>query len=249
MIPLFSMEFWLGATLFINFLLLLSVWFLVRKLRKNGICSSVNKDQVASLSALIYRETIEKLEARLDNLADKAAVQMVDRGAQDILDLLDPLVKGSESTAATFDGQIKDKQRLIRELNDALDARIISINLLISRAETVIGSSSSSLVRSGDNTPYSDAFHPPRPMGGKNANFSGINTFSEFKDRDAMLRQNAAQTPLSGEEMLDQQQRILDLYAKGLGADEIAAKIAMPRGEVQLVIDLKEKFIQMEHRF
>ena len=207
MMPLFSMEFWLGATLLINFLLLLSVWFLVRKLRKNGICSSIGKDQVASLSALIFQETIEKLETRMDRLADNAAVQMVDRGAQDILDLLDPLVKGSESTAATFDSQIKEKQRLIRELNDALDARIISINLLIARAETLISSSSSYPAHPpGDNTSYSDSLHPPRPMGGKNANFSGLNTLTEFKDRDAMLRQNVAQTPLSGEEMLDQQQ-------------------------------------------
>lgn len=39
-----------------------------------------------------------------------------------------------------------------------------------------------------------------------------------------------------------QQEAILDLYAQRHDAESIAKKLAMPKGEVELVIDLKRKF-------
>lgn len=243
---LFSLKFWLGLSFVIHFLLFFSVWSLVRRLRRIGVGASVDKAQVKSIAASVYQETLEKLEACTDNLADKAAVQMVDRAAQDILDLLDPLVKGSETTAAAFDGQIKEKQRLIRELNEALDSRIISINLLISRAESLLDSSSHPAGHLSRSPSHNINAHR---MGGRNINFSGLNDLSDYKERDAILRGNGELNVDSREDILDQQQRILDLYEKGLDASEIAERVAMPRGEVQLVIDLKEKFLKMENRF
>ena len=44
----------------------------------------------------------------------------------------------------------------------------------------------------------------------------------------------------------DQQNKILSLYYQNLDVDTIAQKLSLPKGEVRLVIDLKEKFIAME---
>ena len=43
-----------------------------------------------------------------------------------------------------------------------------------------------------------------------------------------------------------QQNKIIDLYYQREDVDAIAEKLSIPKGEVQLVIDLKEKFIAME---
>ncbi|MFA5906078.1 MAG: hypothetical protein WC836_19255, partial [Desulfobacula sp.] len=57
--------------------------------------------------------------------------------ASDIIDMLKPLVKESRDAAVLFDEQIKDKKRFLKGLNDALDSRIININLLLSRADAM----------------------------------------------------------------------------------------------------------------
>ena len=45
-------------------------------------------------------------------------------------------MRESKKTAIAFDEQVKEKKRLLKALNHALDDRIININLLLSRAET-----------------------------------------------------------------------------------------------------------------
>jgi len=195
MITLFSIEFWIILQLFIAFLLVLLVWALVRKLRKVHAQSVIKEEHLQSILASMYQEIMEKLESSTDALADKAAVQMVDRAAQDIIDLLDPLVKGSESAANAFAGQIKEKQRLIRELNETLDSRIISINLLLSRAEVVLSNQDQLRMNtSGGGGGYRHS------QSGRNLGFSGLDTLSDFKDRDLALRENAQQAQLTGED-------------------------------------------------
>jgi Family of unknown function (DUF6115) len=130
--------------------------------------------------------------------------------AREILDLLEPLVTESRRTAASFDQQIREKRKLSRDLNDALDTRIISINLLLSRADSLQ---------------------------------------KKLEDRQATIQQSApALTPpaFRTSNVLDQQNQILDLYHQRQDIDTIAEKLSIPKGEVQLVIDLKEKFIAME---
>ncbi|MCK4388855.1 MAG: hypothetical protein KAV83_01290 [Desulfobacterales bacterium] len=48
---------------------------------------------------------------------------------------LEPLLKEAEKVAGQFETQLKEKQRLVKRLNEHLDSRIISLNLLLNRAE------------------------------------------------------------------------------------------------------------------
>ncbi len=132
--------------------------------------------------------------------------------AREILDLLEPLVKESRKAASSFDEQIREKRKLSRDLNDALDTRIISINLLLSRADSLQ---------------------------------------KKLEDRQHTIQQSApvfnpAPSPFRESNVLDQQNQIIDLYHQREDVDTIAEKLSIPKGEVQLVIDLKEKFIAME---
>ncbi|SLM29237.1 conserved hypothetical protein [Desulfamplus magnetovallimortis] len=241
MMRLFSIEFWIVLQLCFQFLIVLLVWGVVRKLGKLYSDPAMKKDYFNTMAESVYRETLEKLEYSTDTLADKAAVQMIDRATQDIIDLLDPLVKGAEAAADTFDSQIKEKKRLIRELNDALDSRIISINLLLSRAEVLLNNQGQ----------FSNSYNSSRQSrrGGGNMGFSGLSEMSDFRERDVALREDAIRERHSEDDVFDQQQKIVELYQEGMDVETIASRLSMPQGEVQLVINLKEKFIQMEKQF
>ena len=58
----------------------------------------------------------------------------------------------------------------------------------------------------------------------------------------------AAQNLDSPGNVLDQQNSIIDMYNRGFDIDSIVSKLSMPKGEVKLVIDLKEKFKAMEQK-
>ena len=49
--------------------------------------------------------------------------------------MLEPLLNEADSTAKTFETQLKKKSRLIGRLNEKIDSRIISLNLLLNRAD------------------------------------------------------------------------------------------------------------------
>jgi hypothetical protein len=113
--------------------------------------------------------------------------------ARQVIGLLEPLLVEAKSTASTFEEQLKEKARLVQSINERLDSRIISLNLLLNRA-------SSHLTEEGEE-------------GGA-----------------------------SGNHIYDQQNAILKLYAEHHDPEEIARQLSLPRGEVDLVIDLKKKF-------
>ena len=52
-----------------------------------------------------------------------------------VFGLLEPVLKEADATALAFEGQLKEKNRLIGNLTERLDSRIISLNLLLNRAE------------------------------------------------------------------------------------------------------------------
>jgi DNA-binding transcriptional regulator GbsR (MarR family) len=54
--------------------------------------------------------------------------------------VLEPLLKEADKVAGQFETQLKEKQGLVRRLNEHLDSRIISLNLLLSRAEACLAS-------------------------------------------------------------------------------------------------------------
>jgi len=61
-------------------------------------------------------------------------------GVEPVPQVLKPLLKKAEKVAGQFEAQLKEKQRLIRRVNEDLDSRIISLNLLLNRAEACLAS-------------------------------------------------------------------------------------------------------------
>jgi len=114
-----------------------------------------------------------------------------------IIGMLEPLLKEADATAKAFERQLKEKHRIIYNLNERLDTRIISLNLLLNRAET---------------KQSSGEVFPASPQN----------------------------------DVYDQQKAIVDLFNKGHNAEAVARKLDLPRREVEMVFNLKEKFLKIE---
>ncbi len=115
MIELFSIEFWIAILFLINFIFIIFLFLLVKKVN--------------------HLNSGDLIHGHGDDNQEEFG--HVSGSAVDIIEIIEPLVKESKKVALTFDEQIKEKKRLIKELNDALDSRIISINLLLSRADVL----------------------------------------------------------------------------------------------------------------
>lgn len=212
MIELFPIEFWICLQLFVD--LVFGAFLLIFVKRVSAALK--NRPEAGDLS--FGSDSESKLKSKLDNYpAEKAA--------EEIIALLEPLVAEAERAAKTFDGQIKEKKKLINGVNDALDSRIISINLLLSRAEA--------LYRSQKRSSHHET--PHRPNDFSNASFNPSSSSS-------------SSDPGKKEDVFDQQKQIIDLYTQGFGIEAIASKLSMPKGEVHLVVSLKQKFIDMENQ-
>ena len=193
MIELFSLEFWTGIQFIIDFFLVVLIFVLAKRINR-----------------IKQFKKVENQSGIIQDFRDAESEST--RTANDILDMLEPLVQESKSCAKSFDRQIKEKKRLIKELNEALDSRIINVNILLSKAETL----QRDLERQAKDFKQSISF---APSGSSN---------------------------LSQDNLLDQQNSILDLFSKGFDIDAIAARLSVPKGEVELVVDLKKKFLAME---
>lgn len=191
MIRLFSVEFWMAVLFFINFSLVLFIFMFIRK---------INRFFVEQALQPFHEEGQEEDDP-------------VRGAASDIMDMLEPLVKDSRDAAILFEEQIKDKKRLLKGLNDALDSRIININLLLSRADAMQKKLEERQVESG-------------------------RIFA------ALSKEGVAD--VSAGTLTNQQDQILKMYHRKYDIDAIAQELSIPRGEVQLVVDLKKKFLEME---
>ncbi len=191
MIKLFSVEFWVVILFFINFSLVLFVLMLIRKMNR-------------FLAEQTFQAAFEKEREENDPVSDTAS---------DIMELLEPLVKDSRDAAIQFDEQIKDKKRLIKSLNDALDSRIININLLLSRADAMQKKIEERQAESG-------------------------RMLADLSREETVA--------VSAGALENQQHQILKMYHQNYDIDTIAQELSIPRGEVQLVVDLKKKFLEME---
>lgn len=187
-----STEFWIAVLFIINFMVVVFLFLIVKKMSRI------------------------RSAAHIGDFPDREADGSIDTtaAAKQITGLFEPLLEESKQTALRFDEQIKEKKRLIKELNDALDSRIISINLLLSRADS---------------------------------------QQKKLEDRQSRIREQheistafTSNTDPLNAQVDDQQNRILSLYYQSLDVDTIARKLSIPKGEVQLVIDLKERFDAME---
>jgi len=139
--------------------------------------------------------------------AETSAAHAANAAAEDVRGRLIPLVEASRDTATEFDRLIREKKKISKALNDALDSKIISINLLLSRADVLL---------------------------------------KKLENHQTMPSPGPYLSPERGDTVLDQQSRIIELYYRKMDIDTIAAQLSIPKGEVQLVIDLKEKCVAME---
>ena len=114
------------------------------------------------------------------------------KAAERLMGLLEPLLVEADKTARAFDAQLQEKNRLIQQINERLDSRIISLNLLLNRADAC-----------------------------------GCGT--------------SAKTP----HVYDQQEEIIALDRAGMDAETISSRLSLPRGEVDLVLDLHHKLLEV----
>ncbi len=131
--------------------------------------------------------------------------------SSEIFAMLENLVLEARNAAHDFEVQIQEKRHLSKTLNDALDSRIISINLLLSRAKTL---------------------HEKLEI-----------------QQDKLMEQAGTLRPQVQTQVgnvMDQQQQIIDMYYRNKDVNSIAQALSIPKEEVRLVIELKEKFIAME---
>ena len=120
-----------------------------------------------------------------------------DEAVKRVIGMLEPLLKEADTTATAFERQLKEKNRIIQQLNERLDSRIISLNLLLNRAETC-------------------------------QRIGGISEMQTHGD------------------VYDQQKAIVDLFNSGHDVQAVASKLALPKREVEMVFNLKRKFLKIE---
>lgn len=192
MIDLFSTEFWLIILFVINFVLVIFLFLLIKRVNR------LQSESAGTEDAPNYHA--EDSFGKDDGIVSETASQ--------IIELLKPLLTESELAAQAFDEQIREKKKLIKSLNDALDNKIININLMLSRADTL------------------------------------HKKIQEKEKQHQAIRPAVPHRPEMME--FDQQNRIIDMYEQNDDIDLIAQKLSVPKGEVQLVIDLKKKLIEME---
>ena len=197
MTPVFSLEFLVTALFILNGFLVVFLLVVVRRVGR------------------LYAENREIPESPEPG---SEGVDAVSNSAREVLDLLGPLVRESKDAAVSFEEQIREKREVSKRLNKALDSRIISINLLLSRAETL-----------------QKRFEKQQKEILDQASFQQISPY--FGPSEKLP---------AGANVLDQQNKIIDLFYQKKDIDTIAQMLSIPKGEVQLVVDLKEKFLAME---
>jgi hypothetical protein len=118
---------------------------------------------------------------------------------EDVTAAIESVLTEARDVASQFEVQLKEKQSIIRRLNERLDSRIIGLNLLLNRAEMYLN---------GKQTVPGQA--------GKYLDICGL------------------------------QQEIITLAGKGLHPNVVADRLGISKTEVELVVELKKKFEEME---
>lgn len=113
--------------------------------------------------------------------------------------VFESLLADADKVAGRFKQQVEEKHHVIKTLNEQLDKRIISLNVLLNRADVLLSSHGERAAEGNDN-------------------------------------------PIS---LSSQQTEIIGLAKEGHGVEEIANMLSIPKGEVKLILDLREKFSQI----
>lgn len=128
------------------------------------------------------------------NMKSRLRKEAARETSRQVIEMMAPFIRETQAVAASFEQQLKEKKKLVHQLNQGLDNRIISLNMLLNRAKACLN----------------DATGP------KDSESSG--------------------------QVYQQTEAILELHRQQMTVEDIAKKLAMPKGEVELVIDLKTKF-------
>ena len=185
-----SLEFWMTFQLFFDLIL---VVLIIRAFKSVGKTMNIQMPD-------------------LENTAKEAVEQMIAT--------IEPVLKEAEKKSKAFSEQISEKNERIIAINESLDKRMISLNLILSKIEKVL------------NTP------PER--------IDDLYSASEKAQRTAARRTPPAPAQdfaadVDKEEGYNQKEAIIALSEKGLDADTIARKLSLPKGEVELVLELRKK--------
>jgi hypothetical protein len=114
--------------------------------------------------------------------------------AEKLLAMMEPVLQETEKASQAFETQLNEKSRIVTTLNEKLDSRIISLNLLLNRAEA--------------------------HLGGEKMKAQAANVY-------------------------EQQELIWNQYhGQGMDIAAIARKMQIPQGEVELVLEMKKKFLK-----
>lgn len=115
--------------------------------------------------------------------------------------VVESLLTEADSIAGQFREQLEEKHGLVKKLTEQLDKRIISLNVLLNRADVLLSS----------------------------------------HDKEAVDANDGSLSPST------QQAEILDLAKQGHNSEEISGTLSIPKEEVQLVLDLKQKLSQIDN--
>ena len=122
-------------------------------------------------------------------------------GLQNGVKIFESVLADADKTALRFKEQLEEKNNLIQSLDKKLDKKIMSINVLLNRADALIA----------DQTAIGGDASPPL-----------------FSSR--------------------QEKEIVKLAREGRDLDHIAGALAIPKGEVKLVLDLRNKYTQLRRK-
>jgi hypothetical protein len=118
---------------------------------------------------------------------------------EDVTPVMESVLREAKDVAGQFEVQLKEKQSIIRRLNERLDSRIIGLNLLLNRAEMCLNGK-----------------EPMPGQAGKCKDVCGL------------------------------QREIITLVGEGLHPNVVADRLGISKTEVELVVELKKKFEEME---
>ena len=115
------------------------------------------------------------------------------------VEMFESILMDADKIAGEFKTQLEEKHRLVKSLNEQLDKRIISLSVLLNRADVLNASC------------------------GRDATDDTDKTVSFDKE----------------------QGKIVELARKGHTVEKIAEMLSIPKGEVKLVLQVKEVFPQV----
>ena len=124
-----------------------------------------------------------------------------DSSMQEGLQIFESVLTDAKKAAAQFNNQLEEKKELINKLNQKMEQKIMSINVLLNRADVLL--------------------------------------------KDHLQPGDAQKKPAASSSL---EKQIIMLAEEGHDSDAIAETLAISKGEVMLVLDVKTKIALLDHK-